>query len=91
MRPSLVVIPSPALDGHSGIGQAYEPALVQALVPEPTVEALSVRILHRFPGLDEVQCYAALVRPLIQDLAGELRTVVAHDTCWQSSRQCEPI
>lgn len=91
MRPSLVVIPSPSLDGDSGIRQAREPALVQAFVPEPPVEAFRVRVLHRLARLDEVQRYAALVRPLIQHPPSELGAIVADDALWQPSGECEMV
>lgn len=60
----VTVVTPPALDGHSGVGQAGEPALVQALVSEPPVEALGVRILHSFPELDEDGRAVGAIPPL---------------------------
>src|ERR1039458_5017652 len=45
-------------------------------VADLAVEAFDVAILHRPARRDEVQLYSVLIRPPVQDLAGELRTVV---------------
>ena len=45
VRPDLVVVLAPSLDGCLGLMQVLEPLLVQALVPELAVEALDVAVL----------------------------------------------
>jgi hypothetical protein len=39
------------------------------------VEALDERVLRGLAAIDEVQRHLVLIRPLIQDAAGELRSV----------------
>ena len=53
MRPHLVVIEPPCGDFCTGLVQRLEPVLVQALVAEPTVEALDVAVLHGSRWLDQ--------------------------------------
>jgi hypothetical protein len=45
----------PRFDDPPGICQDQESRLVQALVPESSVEALDVRVLNRLARRDEVQ------------------------------------
>lgn len=91
MRPSLVVVAAPLLDGRAGIGQADEPALVQALVAQPAVEALDVAVLHRLAWLDEVEQHAVRMCPLIRCLTRELAAIIADDALWQPAGVREPI
>ena len=56
-----------------------EPVLVQALVAELAVEALDVGVLRRLAGLDQAQLDAALVGPLVERPARELRPLVGPD------------
>ena len=51
--------------------------IVQALVPEPPVEALYERILCRFARLDQLELHAVPVSPLVQRLTGEFRSLVS--------------
>src|ERR1039458_1347920 len=76
MRPDMIVVPLPVADLAPRVSQIQEPVLVQTLIPELAVEAFDVAILHRPARRDEVQLYSVLIRPPVQDLAGELRTVV---------------
>jgi hypothetical protein len=50
MRPAEVVIVAPTRDDRPGFGQTLESMLVQAFVPESTVEAFNEGVLHRLPG-----------------------------------------
>ena len=72
MGPSTVVAEAPLLDGALRVAEREEPVLIQALVAQPAVERLGVGVLHRLPGLDEVQRHAAAVCPLIEGLPSEL-------------------
>src|ERR1035437_6656758 len=76
MRPDMIVVPLPVADLAPRVSQIQEPVLVQTLIPELAVEAFDVAILHRPARRDEVQLYSVLIRPPVQHLAGELRTVV---------------
>jgi hypothetical protein len=51
VRPEFVVVETPGFDRLLRIDQAEEPALVQALVAEPPVEARRERVLNGLPGL----------------------------------------
>ena len=76
MRAGSIVVEPPGVDDVSGLGQTDEPVLVQTLIPEPPVEAFDETVLDGFPRIDESQLHSVLVRPLVEDPAGELRTVV---------------
>jgi len=86
VRPSDIVVDAPRFNRLLRIGQAHEPALVQALVPEPPVEALGERILNRLAGLNELKRDAARVCPLIECLAGELGTIVTDERRREAAR-----
>lgn len=75
MGPVVVVIVSPGRDDPLGVGEAQEPVLVEALVPEAPVKALDLAVLHGTAGINEVQVHAVFERPLVQGPAGELRAV----------------
>jgi hypothetical protein len=51
-------IPSASPQSPSGLLQAGEPTLVQAFIPQSSIEALRTGILIRFPGLDQLQGHA---------------------------------
>ena len=55
MRALGVVIEPPGLDDAAGIVKVAEPVLVEALVPEPTVEGFDEGVLLRFARFDEGQ------------------------------------
>lgn len=74
---------SPFIDDGSGLLEAHEPMLVQAVVPEGAVKALTKSVLHR-PGLDEVELHAGPMRPQEHGLAGELRATVETNLPWQA-------
>jgi len=59
------------------VSEIHEPVLVQTFIAE--VEALDERVLRGLAAIDEVQRHMVLIRPLIHDAAGELRSVVYLD------------
>ena len=61
------------------VGEAPEPVLVQAAVPELAVEALHEGVLGGLAGLDEVQDRAGPFAPKAHRLAGQFGAVVADD------------
>src|SRR5688572_20200325 len=89
MRPLLVELPTPRFDLLPCVRQVGEPVKVQALVAELAVEALDERVLHGLAGPDEVQLHSALIRPGVERLAGELRSVVADDQFRRSAHDNE--
>jgi hypothetical protein len=76
VRPDFVVVLSPDGGGRSSLVQRLEPLLVQALVPELSVEALDVAVLHGPAWLDQNVANTVAVRPGHEGPTGELRTVV---------------
>lgn len=79
MRSVFVVIPPPGRDADSRFGQRTEPVLIEAFVPELTVERLDEGILRGLTRLNQLQLDVALIGPLIECLAGELGPLVGAD------------
>src|SRR5215211_4871462 len=77
-----IVVQPPGLDELARVSQAEEPVLVQALVPQPSVEALHERVLDGLAGRDEVQLDARRVRPLIEHPTGQFGAIVQHQLPW---------
>lgn len=73
----VVVVVSPSADQLSGVAQAGEQVLVEALVPKPPVETLDQTVLHRFAGGDVMPLDTALFLPSQDGVRGQLRSVVA--------------
>ncbi len=72
----MVVLLAPGSQSTPDIVQRSEPARVEALVAQPTVEALDVSVLHRAARLDVHQAYLEVLRPADHAPRGELRPVV---------------
>jgi len=75
----VVVVAPPEMQLPPGVGQVEEHLHVQALVAELAVEALDVAVLHWPAWADEVQMHSVPVRPVIERLTRELRSVVHGD------------
>ena len=75
----MVVVVAPVVNDAPDVGEALEPVLVQAAVPELAVEALHEGVLGGFSGLDEVQGRAGPLAPKAHRLAGQFGAVVADD------------
>jgi len=58
VRSLLVVVLPPLFDLDDRV--VREPVLVQALVAERAIEALTEAVLHRLPGIDEVELHAVI-------------------------------
>ncbi len=76
MRSFGVVEVSPLLDQHLGFPQSVEDFSVQALVPQLTVEALTVTVFPGATGFNEECLGADPSEPLPDGFGGELRPVV---------------
>src|SRR5690242_11085644 len=76
MRAHRIVVRAPRFDSFACIVQADERLLVQTLLAQSAVEALDVRVFHRLTRTDELQSDAMFVRPCVERLADELRTVI---------------
>src|SRR5215207_3179347 len=72
----LVVVEPPSLDDAAHLGQAAEPALVEALLAEAAVEALDRGVLHGLSRIDEEQLHAVLVSPAVEVTTAQLRSIV---------------
>lgn len=72
----LVVINSPSLDRLDGLWQVLEPVLVEALLPQPTVERLDEGVIGGLAGSTEVERHLVKVSPPIQRLRDELRAII---------------
>jgi hypothetical protein len=71
-----MVVLAPRFHDAAGVDDAQEPVLVEALVAQPTVEALAVGILDRLARIDEVQGDRVLVRPLLHRPADQFGAMV---------------
>jgi hypothetical protein len=91
VRPVAVVVPTVGLDRPASVEQADEPVLVEALLPELSVEALDEGVLHRLAWLDEVKVDSSTVRPAIEHPTSELRPVVRDDRRGKSARRGEAL
>src|SRR2546422_2428659 len=60
-------------------------------IAELPVEALDERVLRGLAALDEMQRHLVLIRPLIHDAAGELRSVVDLNRGWGSTSFSQPL
>ena len=79
VRAPLVVLTPPDADAHPRIGKAGEPVLVQTLIPELPVEGLHESVLRGLARLDQFELDTIPVRPLVERLAGEFRSLVSTD------------
>lgn len=79
MRAALVVVLTPCRDQNTGFSQARKPMVVEALIPEASIEAFYEGVLGRFAGLNHLELDAMLVSPLIERLAREFWALVCAD------------
>ena len=61
--PFAIVLISPRCDLRSGVDQIAKPVRIQTFIPQPTVEALHVAVLHRPPWLNVDQLNLPLLAP----------------------------
>lgn len=76
MRPPFIVVQAPLADLLPGVSDILEPMLTQIFIPEFTIEALNVPVLHRLSGLYQFQLNAMAVSPLIECSASEFCPLV---------------
>src|SRR5690606_2644401 len=85
MRSPLIVVQAPVADLFAGMSKIPEPMFIQTLIPEFSVKALDVTILHRLSRLDQLQLNAMMVSPLIQCSASKFRPLIGSDGLWIAS------
>ena len=78
----LVVLRLPTRDLPACVEQVGEPAHPQALLAQPPVEALDMRVLRRLARLDVAQFDLPLQRPGEEMTTRELGAVVAANRVW---------
>ena len=88
---AVIVIMSPGFGDPPGFREASEPVLIEALIPEASIEALAGAVLHRLSGLDKVVPDPPLIAPLVEDPTGELRAVVRDDDLWPAPFVDDPV
>ena len=79
MRSDLVVVSPPEFDAPSGVGEGCEPVLVEALVPEASLEVVDEAVLVRLARPDEVEGGRRSDRAGVQGLPVELGPVLADE------------
>ena len=79
MRPALVVVLTPSRDQDTSFSQCRKPMVIEALIPEASVEAFDESVLGRFSGLNHLELNPAPVRPLVECLAREFRPLIGSD------------
>src|SRR5450631_3880234 len=91
MRTLAVVLAPPACQSASYVIQRSEPACVEALVAQPSVEAFDVPVLHRLAGLDMYQPDLPVLRPAQHAPRGELRAVVRAQVLRSAAFSDQPL
>ena len=86
-----IVLQPPILDDLFCFRECLEIMLIEALVPQPTVEALNKRVLHGLAGLDEVDSDMVIVCPAVERNTREFRPIIGRYDLRAASRQNEPI
>ena len=79
VRPVVVVVDPPGLDQGSRFGQGGEQVLVEALVPQPPVEALHEPVLLRLARCDVMSFDPARFLPAQDGVARQLGAIVGND------------
>jgi hypothetical protein len=54
MRPEVVVVATPRINGHTRVGQAEKVVLVEPFISQSAVERFDEGVLDRFAGFDVV-------------------------------------
>ncbi len=85
MRPALIAVPAQGLGRRSRLSDRGKPVEVETLVPERPVQTLDVGVVRRRSRAREVHPRLVKIRPQINNLTGELRSI-AHRECGWSGR-----
>ena len=82
MRANLVVVVVPVMPKVASVANVLEVVLVEELVTDASVQALSECVFHGLSGPDEGVLNPVGVGPGIKHFAGEFRSVVGADSNW---------
>ncbi len=77
MRAVMIKVIAPRRDQRSGMAQAVEQMLVQALISHTAIEALLKAVLHRVSWCDVVPATLAIFLPFQDGFTGQFGSVVA--------------
>jgi hypothetical protein len=66
-------------DRFARLAESIEPVGIQAFISEAAVEAFDEGVLRGAAWTNEMEAHTAAVRPLVESIRYELRTVVDHD------------
>ena len=76
--------PYASFDRLPRLSQGEKPILIQALLPQPAVEAFDESIVSRLPWPAELELQVMAMSPGIERLGDELAAVIAFDRLWQT-------
>ena len=79
MRAVVIVVVAPCGNQMAGMAQGREQVLVEAFVPEPSVEALDEAVLHRFTRRDVVPFHLAILLPFEHGIRREFGAVARRE------------
>ena len=91
MWSDLVVVLPPARNARPGLVQRFKPLLIQAFIPELSVEALDVAVLHWLARFNQDVAYPVLVCPGQERTAGELRAIICTHRCRIAPKPCHLV
>jgi hypothetical protein len=84
MRANRVVVGAPCFDAFACVIKTGERMLIQTFFAQSPIEAFDVRVFDGLARPDELQPHAVFVRPGIERLADEFRSVVDLYQLWPS-------
>ena len=91
VRSVFIVVRTPRPDDGSSVCDRLKPVFVQTFITELAVKAFDVRVLRWFSGLNQLQLYLVVIRPLVERSSSELRALVCTYRGWISAESCSPV
>lgn len=91
MRVLLVVVPAPIVDKQPYMSENDESMVVQAFIPEASIETFDVDVLRRLPCLNRLELHAIMVALSVKCLAGEFRALIRADGRGLATKACRLI
>ena len=91
MRAVVIVVVAPCRNQMAGMAQRREQVLVQAFVPQATIEALHEAVLHRLSRCDVVPFNLPILLPFEHGVRRQLGAVVTDDHAGGATRLRDPV
>ena len=88
MKAHIVVVFLPSQGPLPNLEDAHEAADVEELVADAAVKRFDLRVLRRFPGIDEVQVNVALGTPTKHCTTCKFRAIVKSNGLWKAAIEC---